>query len=164
MNIYEVEQAISEADEYLARYAEENGGEIPEVFEEALENLLLTKEKKIESVVALVKNKRAYIQALKDEKKAIDQRIEKAEKGLSYWVDIWLPYALDNRKFEGVSGSVSWRKSVSVHAPEIDHIPEKFRIVKTTVSADKPAIKAAIKGGEEVPGARLVEKNNIQIK
>lgn len=61
--------------------------------------------------------------------------------------------------------TLSWRKSEAVvvdGAPEL--LPEKYQRVKITVDADKTAIKAAIKAGEDVPGARLEMRQNLQIK
>lgn len=59
------------------------------------------------------------------------------------------------------------RRTVSV---EIDHdvspadLPTGLYRVKTTYSADKTAIKAAITAGQQVPGASLVERRSWTIK
>jgi hypothetical protein len=54
-------------------------------------------------------------------------------------------------------------KSEAVSVPEdVDMLPESFQRRKVTVEADKAAIKAAIKAGESVPGAFLVESRGIR--
>jgi hypothetical protein len=49
---------------------------------------------------------------------------------------------------------------------DVTTITEEIRrlTAKTTVTADKIAIKKAIKQGENITGARIVEKLNLQIK
>lgn len=46
---------------------------------------------------------------------------------------------------------------------EPSDLPVEFQRVKTTVSADKTALKAALAGGTEVPGAQLVERRSWRI-
>ena len=54
-------------------------------------------------------------------------------------------------------------RTESVSVPEdVNLLPEQYRRVKVSVEADKTAIKAAIKSGESVPGAFLVETRGIR--
>ena len=50
--------------------------------------------------------------------------------------------------------------------PDIEpfDLPQAFQRVKTTYSADKGAIAAALKAGQPVPGAQLVERRSWSIK
>lgn len=57
---------------------------------------------------------------------------------------------------------LSFRKSESIEVDNVDLLDDKFKRVK--IEADKTAIKQAIKNGEQVEGARLVENNNLQIR
>ena len=43
-------------------------------------------------------------------------------------------------------------------------LPAEYIVTKITTVPDKTKIKNAIKAGQEVAGARLVEKRKIQIK
>ena len=45
-----------------------------------------------------------------------------------------------------------------------DDLPEQFRRTKTTTSADRTALAAALKAGQEVEGARLVSRRSWSIK
>jgi hypothetical protein len=60
--------------------------------------------------------------------------------------------------------NLSFRKSESVEVDLVEALSNDFKITKTTVTADKIAIKKAIKQGENITGARVVEKLNLQIK
>jgi hypothetical protein len=46
----------------------------------------------------------------------------------------------------------------------IDFLPNNLKIIKTTVTADKIAIKKAIKEGQHITGAFIKENFNLQIK
>jgi len=60
--------------------------------------------------------------------------------------------------------NLSFRKSEVVEVDLVEALSNDFKITKTTVTADKIAIKQAIKQGENITGARIVEKLNLQIK
>lgn len=59
---------------------------------------------------------------------------------------------------------VSYRASSAVEILDASKLPKKFIVKKVTTSPDKTAISAAIKAGKKVPGARIEERQNIQIK
>lgn len=61
---------------------------------------------------------------------------------------------------------VKLRKNpVSVQISEVEAIPSLYcRIVPARYEPDKTAIKEAIKNGEEVPGASLVQTSRLEIK
>lgn len=56
------------------------------------------------------------------------------------------------------------RRSEAVEVDLVEALPNAYQNVKNVVTADKVAIKEAIKRGENVTGARLVENFNLQIK
>jgi hypothetical protein len=59
---------------------------------------------------------------------------------------------------------VNFRKSESIEVTDIDSLNPNFVTIKQTITADKVAIKDAIKRGEFVAGAELITNQNIQIK
>ena len=61
--------------------------------------------------------------------------------------------------------SVGFRKSeaVVIDCP-VEALPDAFKVEKTTVAADKKALKEALKGGEIVEGVTLEERQNVIIK
>ena len=67
-------------------------------------------------------------------------------------------------KIESDLFKLSLRRSEAVEVDMVEALPNAFQNVKNVVTADKVAIKEAIKRGENVIGARIVENFNLQIK
>ena len=67
-------------------------------------------------------------------------------------------------KVESPLFKLSVRRSEAVEVDVVEALPSAFQNVKNVVTADKVAIKEAIKRGENVFGARLVENFSLQIK
>jgi Siphovirus Gp157 len=59
---------------------------------------------------------------------------------------------------------INFRKSSSLEITDEDLIPKKFVTIKQTSTIRKADIKKAIKEGEDVAGARVIENQNLQIK
>lgn len=66
-------------------------------------------------------------------------------------------------RLDGGNIKLFFRKSEAVVVTDPAQIPEQFLEWKDPV-VSKTKIKAAIKAGEEVPGAQLTTKQNLQIK
>jgi hypothetical protein len=67
-------------------------------------------------------------------------------------------------KIESPLFKLSIRRSEAIEIDVIDALPSEFVNIKNVVSADKIAIKEAIKRGEYITGARIIENFNLQIK
>ena len=67
-------------------------------------------------------------------------------------------------KVESPLFKLSLRRSEAVEVDVVEALPNAFQNVKNVVTADKVAIKEAIKRGENVMGARIIENFNLQIK
>jgi hypothetical protein len=67
-------------------------------------------------------------------------------------------------KVESPLFKLAVRRSEAVEVDLVEALPNAYQNVKNVVTADKVAIKEAIKRGENVTGARLVENFNLQIK
>ena len=128
---------------------------------EKLEKLQLTRDDKIESLALWVKNLEAEADALKAEKMAFDKR-QTAATNKAKSLKQWLTTVLSAEAFKTTKVDIKFRKSEFVEIDENVQIDEKFLRVKKEI--DLTAIKAAIKNGEAVNGARLAEGQNIQIK
>jgi adenosylmethionine-8-amino-7-oxononanoate aminotransferase len=73
--------------------------------------------------------------------------------------------APDETTWELPEHKITSRRSQAVEvAVEAVDLPEQFQRVKTTVSADKTALAAALKGGAQIEGASLVERRSWSIK
>lgn len=74
-------------------------------------------------------------------------------------------HILEKKELKSPNGhKISLRKYESVDVYDFDILPLGYRIEKVTVVPDKKAIKDAIKAGEDMPGARIVETEHVQFK
>jgi hypothetical protein len=96
------------------------------------------------------------LKAMKDNK---DRSISRLKEALR---DAMLVSGID--KIESSLFKLSLRRSEAVEVDVVEALPNAFQNVKNVVTADKIAIKEAIKRGENVMGARIVENFNLQIK
>jgi len=163
MTIYEIDSRISNLMEMIYEDAETNGGEIADDMADELEALDMKRAEKIENVACYIKNLDAEAEAIKREEKRLAERRKSAESKAER-LKQYLAYALHGEEvYSSARVKLSWRKSESVEVESVDLLPEEFRRIKTTVDADKTAIKQAIKSGEDVAGACIVERRNLQV-
>jgi len=112
--------------------------------------------KSMEDDVTAINEEIKRIQAIKTAKSnAIDRMKEAVSNAMQV-------YGID--KVTSPTLNLSFRRSESVEVDLVEALSNDFKIIKTTVIADKVAIKQAIKQGENITGARIVEKFNLQIK
>jgi hypothetical protein len=101
----------------------------------------------------------AEIKRLKAMKDTKDRSINRMKEALR---DAMLVSGID--KIESTLFKLSLRRSEAVEVDVVEALPNAFQNVKNVVTADKLAIKEAIKRGENVMGARIIENFNLQIK
>lgn len=153
MNLYEIEKEIMDC-------IDEETGEIVDV--EKLDSLVMERDVKIENICLWIKNLKADAVALKAEKDNFAARQKSAEnkaESLTKYISSYL----NGDKYKSARVTVSYRKSEAVNITDITQVPEEY-IKPVEPQADKTAIKNAIKGGLIIPGAEIVENQNIQIK
>lgn len=155
--LYELDNAIANFEFEI----DEETGEILNA--DDLDKLELEREKKIENVALWYKNLKSDAEAYKREKDLFAEK-ERVTKNKMESLKSYLNYALHGETFKAESGrvQVTYRKSKSVEvASEFDD--ERF-LIPQEPKVDKTAIKKAIESGEEIVGATIIEKQNIQIK
>jgi hypothetical protein len=151
--LYEIENAILEC-------VDLETGEI--VNAEQLAALQMERAEKIENVALWYKNLLSDAAAYKAEKDAFAEK-ERRAKAKAESLKQFLLSALAGEKYKSARVSISYRKSSSVVVDDVLQLPPKY--VKFSLpEPDKTAIKQAIASGEEVDGARIEEKQSIQIK
>ena len=158
--LYEINQDL----EALLSNIDEETGEVI-IDPEALDALLMERTEKIENVALYVKNITAEAAMIKDEIESLDERrarLLKKKDGLM----AYLQAALGGEKFETAKVAVSYRKSKSVELDEAVfwENPAECFVRPGKPTADKTAIKEALKNGGIVPGAALVERTSMSIK
>lgn len=153
MNLYEIDSAIMDC-------VDMETGEIIDM--EALENLQMERDRKIEGIGCWIKNLLADVKALKEEKDNLAAR-QKAAENKAASLKAYLSSYLNGEKFKTAKVSISYRKSDSVNIAEGAVIPEEY-LKYSEPTPDKIGLKAALKSGEKIQGISLVTSNNIQIK
>lgn len=151
--LYQIDQAIVDL-------VDNETGEIIDI--EMFDSLQMERDEKIESIALYIKDLKAEAEALKAEKLAFAERQKVAENKVESLKN-YLAYALKGQAFKSTKAVVSFRKTQQVDIPDIYALDENF-LKYAEPTADKTAIKEAIKQGKTVAGATLVENTSIIIK
>lgn len=117
---------------------------------------------KVENVALMVKNFLSDAEAYKREKESFAKK-EQAAKNKAERLKAYLAGNLGGEKFKSDRVTISYRKSDSVEITDAAALPVKYLRTKEP-EPNKAEIKKALKAGEEVSGAVLIEKESIQIK
>lgn len=142
-------------------YVDLNTGEV--LTKEAVDELQLEREVKIENCLLFVKNMNAEAEMIKAEIDNLTARM-KVCKNKAEWCKNYVANELAGEKFKTAKVSVTYRKSEAVELQgEILDVPYQYLKYKAP-ELDKTAVKNAIKMGADVPGCVLVERQNIVIK
>lgn len=139
---------------------DEETGEILNADE--LEQIELERSEKLENIALWVKNLTSDAEAYKREKESFAEK-ERVAKNKIESLKNYLNFVLNGDTYKSDRVSVTYRKSTALNIIDEYALPAKFFIPQPP-KVDKTAIKAAIKSGEEVLGAEIVERQNIQIK
>lgn len=67
-------------------------------------------------------------------------------------------------EIKGKTIKLSFKNSEVVEIEDANVLDEKYKRTKIIIEPDKIAIKEALKNGEDVKGARIVNNKNLQIK
>ena len=152
--------SLYEINEEILNCVDMETGEIIDI--ERLEALQLAFDEKVENIGCWIKNLLSDAKALKEEKDNLYAR-QKACENKAASLKKYLERALGGEKFKTAKVSISYRRSESVEVQDLNEIPEEFLKYKEP-EVDKTAVKAELKNGHAVPGAVLIEKQNIQIR
>lgn len=129
---------------------------------EALEQLELERSEKIRNIALWIKNLKSDVTALDAEEKAFKARKDAAKKKAEQ-LSGYLASVLNGEKVTGTDFAISWRKSTAVNVLDEKAIPPTF-LVPQPPKVDKTGISKALKSGETVSGAELIERQNMTIK
>ena len=151
--------------EYLdiINQVEEMEGEItPELSEQLTINEEQLQSKSI-GYVAVIRQREALNELVSNEIKRL-QAIKKRNDTL---IDNLENRLLDAVKtfgnFESGLTKFGTRKSESIEVEDVNLLPTEFKTIKVTETADKTALKKAIKNGQEIKGVVLKTNTNLKI-
>lgn len=166
MKLYELTK------DYMALMQAIDNEELPEeAIADTLEAITASIEEKADSIACMLKNLDAECKAIKAEEERLAER-RKAKENTAERIKQYLSESLQSAgldKIETARNRITFRKSESVEVDEASFITwaQKNRDDLLTYSApkvNKTEIKKALKSGDEIIGAELRIKNNIQIK
>lgn len=160
MKLYEIAQ--EELD--LLCEIEELEGELTPELEERLKINSENMSSKMEDYCKAIRWYDTQILAAKEETERLRKLIKRAERSQEWMKGAMLDVMLDKPKVSAGTFTVGTRKSTAVNIIDESAIPARYANEVVTVKIDKTAIKDAIKNGEEVPGAQLVERKSLTIK
>jgi len=163
MNIFEIKQHIR-AIVNNGFSADLETGEL--LFDDAqLGNLEETKANKFLAIAKMVKEKEAFAKAIKDQEKSMAERRKNIENEVSRLKE-WALFNMDESdEFKDAEIKISYSKgSESVEVEDIEKLDPKYVVEKYTHTADKKALKEALKGGEFISGVSLKRKPSLRIK
>lgn len=162
MKIYEINQEI----ESLLQDVDGETGEI-RFDPEKLAELQLERDQKVENLALAVKNLTAEAKAIGEEAEALSKRKKAAEKAAARAKD-YLEFVLQGEKFQTAKVAVSYRKSTKVGVePGFLAWAQENRtdlLRYKNPEADRVAIGAALKNGDEIPYAQFVTETSMTIK
>ena len=123
-------------------------------------------EAKIVNCARFVRDREAFITGMKQQKTALEARIRRAERIVERLEADMLNglQLLDKRELEDHDIIIRTRKTARVDVLDESAIPDKFFKVKTERTLAKADIKKAIKAGETVPGAQIVDGLSLTVE
>jgi len=160
MNLYQI-QSLEES---IERLIDEETGEIPE---EALKELIEAQTQAVgtlEKVCHLINGLEGFAEMAKTEEARIASQRKIAEKRATQIREYITPYVREHTKVQAGTYTLSIRKSKGVVIDDESKIPAKYFVETITEKLDKTAVKKAVEAGEQIDGARLELRDNLQIK
>ena len=165
MTIWEIDREI----EKLVNSVDEETGEV--MFDvDALDALQMEREQKIENLALAVKNMTAEAKAIKAEEESLTTR-RKALEAKADRAKEYLAYVCNGEGFKSAKTVVSFRNSTScevdddfINWAKEDPTRAELYLRYAEPKVDKKALTDVLKIGTVIPFARLVTKQNINIK
>ena len=162
MNIFNIQSEYQQ----LVNQLIENGGEITPEIELALQINKDNFHSKSENYGYITKQFDGEMDIIDNEIKRLQQAKKTREKTIERLKDTielaMLTFDID--KIETPLIKISFRKSESVEVSDVNELPNEFKVIKLTETADKLKIKDALKSGMFIEGCSIKTNRNLQIK
>jgi hypothetical protein len=162
MNIFKIQSEYQQ----LVNQLIENGGELTPELELALQINKDNFHSKSENYGYITKQFDGEMDIIDNEIKRLQQAKKTREKAIERLKDTielaMLTFDID--KIETPLIKISFRKSESVEVENVNELPNEFKVIKLTESADKLKIKDALKSGMFIEGCSIKTNRNLQIR
>lgn len=165
MNLYEI-MSIENAIEDRAKA---NDGEISEDDLKTLVEANTSSLTKVENLCKYIRHLELGIETCKTEENRIKEMRQKAEKRIKSIKKYMTPYVKMKGKIDAGTFKLSTRVSKSVNLSDdfynlYGQIESEYMEKKVEMVPDKKKIKQDLEDGNEIPGASLYIKDNLQLK
>jgi len=171
MNLYQINEEIRYICDNAVSVDQETGEITDNGVAALLENLHAQEEEKLDNTACYVKNLLAEAAALREEEKVLAARRQAKERKAAHLQAYLSGYMVKagREKFESPRCALSFRRSQRVEIIDAAALGA-YSVLRRGIyrykapEIDKKFIKDLLKAGENVPGAELVESQNLQIK
>ena len=162
MNIYNIQTEY----QLLVNELIDNGGELTPELELALQITKDNFHSKSENYAYITKQFDGEMDIIDNEIKRLQQAKKSREKTIQRLKDTieMAMLTFDVNKIETPLIKISFRNSESVEVTDVNDLPNEFKTIKVTETADKLKIKDAIKAGVFISGCSIKTNRNLQIK
>lgn len=180
MTLYEIDERLNLLEEFMC---DPDTGELlsEEEFNQKFDEIQMSLNEKIENSMCFYKSLMAEVEAFKKEKANLEQRrkvkenlAERIKKRIDDYIiqqytddhGVIDTASLNKFKFETPRLKLSYRKSDIVNIKDVTKIPNAFIKERTLKEDDvmKAELKKSLKNGDNIEGAELVNKLNMQVK
>jgi len=159
MNLYQ----IAELEREIEKIIIDNDGEVDEDLLKELVEAQTQSIEKVENTCKYIRHLELLQDKCRDEENRIKGIRKAAENRVNSIKKYLTPYVFKHKKIEAGTFKMSIRKSQSVVLAD-DFNDARFITLVQETKVNKNDIKKAIKNGEEVKGAILMDHENLQIK
>lgn len=150
-----------EIERILTMESDRETGEITGEALEKLDALELALEAKALAIAAYLKGEIAEGEAVAEQARRLGERARR-HKNRAERLKAYLAKHCEGRSFRDDKSEIGWRKSTSVEIEDEAALP--IDCVEHKTVPLKKEIAAKIKAGGEVPGARLVTRQHLQVR
>ena len=144
----------------------ENGAELTPELELALQITKDNFHSKSESYAFITRQFDAEMDIIDNEIKRLQQAKKTREKAIER-LKANIEMAMNTFEVDKIETpliKISFRKSESVEVEDVNNLPNEFKVIKLSETADKLKIKDAIKSGILIEGCTIKTNRNLQIK
>lgn len=135
-----------------------------EGLEDTLASITDAVEEKLEAYAMVIKNIESDVEGIKSEEKRLAERRKIMENGITRMKQA-IAETLENSgqdKVKTEKFTFSFRKSSKVEVSDIDSLPQEYVKVERTIS--RAELAKALKAGEQIQGAQLIENQSLSIR
>jgi hypothetical protein len=162
MNIYKIQHEYQQIVTELI----DNGGELTPELELALQITKDNFHSKSENYAYITKQFDGEMDMIDNEIKRLQQAKRSREKTIER-LKATIEMAMNTFEVDKIETpliKISFRKSESVEVSDVNELPNEFKVIKLTETADKLKIKDALKSGVFISGCSIKSNRNLQIR